>query len=59
MAPPPYDERTLEGPGGSAPAPVRPQDNRGMGVRIMHYRARIVMKTGFVEPVANGHIGHP
>src|SRR5687767_13455844 len=25
----------------------------------MHYRAGIIMETGFVEPVAHGHIGHP
>jgi signal transduction histidine kinase len=23
-------------------APVRPEDNRGMGIRIMHYRARVI-----------------
>ena len=28
-------------PGGDLPAPVRPNDDRGMGVRIMHYRARV------------------
>ena len=26
----------------SVSAPVRPDDNRGMGVRIMHYRARVI-----------------
>jgi signal transduction histidine kinase len=36
----PPDERTPGGPGGGAHA--RPHDNRGMGVRIMHYRARIL-----------------
>ncbi|MDX1421369.1 MAG: PAS domain S-box protein [Rubricoccaceae bacterium] len=36
------DEHTLDAPGGSVSAPARPTDNRGMGVRIMHYRARIL-----------------
>ncbi|HLT48543.1 MAG TPA: PAS domain S-box protein [Rubricoccaceae bacterium] len=47
------DERTLEGPAAGA-APARPHDNRGMGVRIMHYRARILGGALEIRPFAKG-----
>src|SRR5690606_17056992 len=47
------DERTLEGPAAGA-APARPHDNRGMGVRIMHYRARILGGALGIRPFAKG-----
>src|SRR5690606_33504168 len=51
------DEHTL-GDGGaydrSVAAPARPHDNRGMGVRIMHYRARILGGTLEIRSFARG-----
>ncbi|MEP0548833.1 MAG: PAS domain S-box protein [Rhodothermales bacterium] len=40
--------------GGSVAAPARPDDNRGMGVRIMHYRARIAGGTLDIRPAVDG-----
>lgn len=40
--------------GGTIAAPVRPDDNRGMGVRIMHYRARIMGGTLDIRPGLDG-----
>ncbi len=35
-------------------APARPEDNRGMGVRIMHYRARVLGGRLDIRPGAGG-----
>ena len=40
--------------GGSLTAPVRPDDDRGMGVRIMHYRARVAGGELDVRPGPEG-----
>ena len=48
------DTPATEAHGGTVPAPVRPDDNRGMGVRIMHYRARIAGGTLDIRPAVDG-----
>ena len=40
--------------GGTVGAPVRPDDNRGMGVRIMHYRAQIAGGALDIRPGVDG-----
>lgn len=40
--------------GGTVSAPVRPDDNRGMGVRIMHYRAQIAGGALDIRPGVDG-----
>ena len=40
--------------GGTPDAPVRPHDDRGMGVRIMHYRARVAGGELDVRPGPDG-----
>ena len=39
--------------GGTVAAPARPDDHRGMGVRIMHYRARIAGGTLDIRPAVD------
>jgi PAS domain S-box-containing protein len=40
--------------GHTVSAPARPDDHRGMGVRIMHYRARIAGGTLDIRPAVDG-----
>ncbi|CAN5509924.1 hypothetical protein BH23BAC4_BH23BAC4_14170 [soil metagenome] len=40
--------------GPDLPAPVQPEDNRGMGVRIMHFRARILGGALEMRPGVDG-----
>jgi signal transduction histidine kinase len=47
------DTPATEAHGGTVSAPVRPDDNRGMGVRIMHYRARIAGGTLDIRPAVD------
>jgi PAS domain S-box-containing protein len=42
-----------DGPGHTISAPTRPDDHRGMGVRIMHYRARIAGGTLDIRPAVD------
>ena len=47
-----HDTTASSPPDRSLSAPVRPEDNRGMGVRIMHYRARVIGGRLEIRPAA-------